>query len=82
MVTFEVLSGKVPITHYRDIVVIQKVTDGVHLERPKGMEAWFTDDLWGMLELCQAAQPKSWPSIKALFEYFVRDLKTWKPFSQ
>ena len=58
---------------------MQKVLRGEHPGRPKGV--WFTDDLWGMLELCWATQPKSRPSIEAMLEYFMQASKDWKPCS-
>ena len=42
-------------------------------------EAWFTSDLWEMLELCWATQPGSRPNIKAVLECFVQVSRTWKP---
>ena len=53
MVIYEVLSGQVPFASFRDFVVIRKVIEGEHPERPDGSKgAWFTDGIWEMLELC------------------------------
>jgi len=69
MVVYEVLSGQVPFVQDKNLVVIRKVTDGERPARPRGTEgAWFTDDLWGMLELCWRPEPSDRPSIKALLQ--------------
>ena len=53
MVIYEVLAGRPPFSEYKDTVVIRKVTEGERPGRPRGAQAaWFTDGLWGMLELC------------------------------
>jgi len=83
MVVFEVLSGRRPFTPDKDFIVMRKVIDGERPGRPEGSEgAWFTDDLWGMLELCWAAQSNSRPSIGAVLECLERVSGTWKPPSQ
>ena len=67
MVIYEVLSGRPPFTQYEGTVVILKVMGGERPERPRGTQAeWFTDDLWGMLELCWKPQPYDRPSLKAM----------------
>ena len=68
MVIYEVLSGRPPFTQYEGTVVILKVMGGERPERPRGTQAeWFTDDLWGMLELCWK-QPHDRPNLKAMLE--------------
>jgi len=58
MVVYEVLSGQMPFALYRNTAVIFKVLHGERPEKPRGAEAaWFTDDLWRMLELCWKHQP-------------------------
>ena len=67
MVIYEVLSGRAPFTYFKTFIVILKVTQGERPERPEGAEgAWFTDDLWAMLELCWVPQPEGRPSIEAV----------------
>ena len=79
MVTLEVLSGQAPFAHYPDLAVMWKVLKGEHPRRPRGVKgAWFTDGLWGMLELCWATQPKSRPSVEAMFECFVQMSAVWR----
>jgi len=69
MVIYEVLSERVPFAPSGNIVVMRKVLDGERPERPQGEGgAWFTDELWEMIELCWAGRPRSRPSIEAVFE--------------
>ena len=82
MVVLEVLSGRPPFVSDKDFIVMRKVVDGEHPGRPKGAEgAWFTDDLWGMLELCWATRPESRPSVEEALECLERVSKAWKPLS-
>ena len=70
MVIYEVLSGQVPFYQRNGPAVILKVLGGEQPERPQGMQgAWFTDELWGLLERCWKRQPHDRPSIKTLLEY-------------
>ena len=69
MVILEVLTGQPPFPHYRNLVVMRKVTEGHRPGRPEGKKGvWFTDDLWGVLELCWEAQCESRPSIETVLE--------------
>ena len=69
MVIYEVLSGLAPFSEYKDTVVIRKVTEGERPGRPRGAQAaWFTDGLWGMLELCWKPQPHDRPGLQALLQ--------------
>jgi hypothetical protein len=80
MVVYEVLSGQAPFTPYKDFIVMRKVTEGERPERPEGVEgAWFTDILWGTLELCWVSEPGSRPSIEAVLECLERVSRAWKP---
>jgi hypothetical protein len=56
MVILEVLSGQIPFAGDRDCVVMRKVISGERPKRPE--EAWFTNDVWEMLERCWAHKPK------------------------
>lgn len=70
MVIYEVLSGQPPFAQCKNTVVILEVMGGERPKRPQGTRAaWFTDDLWGMLELCWKPQPHDRPSLKALLGY-------------
>jgi len=83
MVMLEVLSGQAPLAPYTEFVVMRKVIEGEHPGRPGGPEgAWFTDDLWRMLELCWATRPEGRPSIGAVLECLERGSRTWEPPSQ
>ena len=80
MATYEVLSDGAPFRHHVDLIVMQKVVNGERPGRPRGMRgAWFTSDLWEMLELCWVMQPGSRPNIKVVLECFVQVSRTWKP---
>ena len=69
MVVLEVLTGQPPFPHYRNLVVMRKVTEGHRPGRPEGKKGvWFTDDLWGVLESCWETQCESRPSIKTVLE--------------
>jgi len=73
MVIYEVLTGQPPFALFGTPHVILKVTEGERPGRPGGADgAWFTDDLWAMLNLCWATQPNGRPSIEALLECVTR----------
>jgi len=83
MVVLEVLSGQPPLASDEDFIVMRKIVDGERPGRPKGPEGvWFTDDLWGMLELCWATRPESRPSVHAVHKCLERLSGTWEPPSQ
>ena len=69
MVILEVLTGQPPFPNYKDYVVMRKVIEGHRPGRPEGTEGvWFTDDLWGMLELCWEVRLESRPGIESVLE--------------
>ena len=69
MVIYEVLSGQVPFSQVKNVAVIGKVIQGGRPERPlETRAAWFTDDIWRMLELCWKHQPHDRPGLKALLQ--------------
>ena len=83
MVVLEVLSGRPPLASDKDFIVMRKIMDGERPERPEGPEgAWFTDDLWRMLQLCWAARPEGRPSVEEALECLERVSRAWKPPSQ
>jgi len=80
MVVYEVLSGQAPFSGSRAAIVLQKVIEGKHPERPGGTEGmWFMDDLWWTLNLCWATEPKSRPSIEAVLKCLGRVSRGWRP---
>jgi len=81
MVILEVLSGKVPFPYYNGVVVIRKITEGERPGRPQGAaeEAWFTNDLWGMLEQCWSPQPERRPTIETVLQYLKQGSTAWQP---
>jgi serine/threonine protein kinase len=80
MVILEVLTGQPPFAGYYQYAVVAKVLRGERPERPQGAEAaWFTDDLWGMLEQCWSPQPKVRPTAEAILEHLERGSMAWKP---
>jgi serine/threonine protein kinase len=80
MVIYEVLSGQVPFTPYKDFIVMRKVIEGERPERPEGVKGeWFVGDLWETLEMCWVAQPESRPSIQDVFERLEQVSRDWKP---
>jgi len=60
MVIYEIISRNLPFHEHTDLTVFVKVLQGVRPPRGVG----FTDDLWGMLELCWVPQPSARPSIE------------------
>jgi serine/threonine protein kinase len=81
MVIYEVLSKKVPFSSYdRDFIVSRKVIEGERPRRPLGTaRAWFTDNLWIMLEQCWLAQPQDRPTTQTVLGHMEQILKTWQP---
>ena len=73
MVVYEVLSGHVPFAPFGRYAVMRRVVDGERPQRPGGMEgAWFTDDLWRLLNGCWATRPEDRPSVSAVLEILER----------
>ena len=67
MVIYEVLSGRTPFAPSNAPPVIWKVLNGERPERPRGEEGvLFTDDLWGLLQLCWKHQPDERTSAKTV----------------
>ena len=80
MVVLEVLSGRPPFASDKDFVVMRKIMDGERPGRPEGPEgASFTDDLWGMLQLCWATQPDGRPSVEDVLVCLERVSRAWEP---
>ena len=65
MVIHEIISGLVPFTP--STAPILNVLRGERPARPQGEHGgWFTDGIWGMLELCWKPQPHDRPSLNAV----------------
>ncbi|KAF9644941.1 kinase-like protein [Thelephora ganbajun] len=80
MVIYEVLNGQPPFASCKGFIVSRKVIEGERPGRPDGAEgAWFTDDLWGILERCWSAQPKDRLTIEAVLEHLEQASTTWQP---
>ena len=69
MVIYEVLSGQAPFSQCKGHAIVLRIMGGERPERPQGWRAaWFTDDLWEMLELCWKSQPSDRPSLSTLLQ--------------
>ena len=69
MVIYEVLSGQVPFAPFGRYIVMRKIMDGEHPQRPGGAAGvHFTDDLWRMLNRCWATRPEDRPSVPIVLE--------------
>ena len=80
MVILEVLTGQVPFPRYDGFIVVRKVVNGERPERPQGPgAAWFTDDLWEMLERCWSPNPKLRPTVEAVLECLEWSSTAWHP---
>ena len=79
MVILEVLSGQVPFEGDNDFVVVRKIIDGERPKRPE--EAWFTDDMWGLLECCWASKPRGRPGLEVVLQYLEKTSASWPKIS-
>ena len=64
MVIYETISGHLPFHEHTDLTVFLKVLEGVRPPREVG----FANSLWGMLELCWAAQPSARPKVEDVLQ--------------
>ena len=81
MVIYKLLSGHTPFSSCTDVLLlVEKILDGERPGKPLTAQgAWFTDDLWEMLNQCWAMQSKGRPSIDAVLGRLEEISKTWKP---
>ena len=80
MVIYEVLSRRVPFSRYANYAVVARVIKGKRPERPEGEEqTWFTDDIWGILEVCWKPRPSDRPSIEEILECLEKASRSWTP---
>ena len=77
MVVYEVLSGLLPFHRHPNLVVVGKVVGGERPERPQA--AWFTDDVWEMLERCWAPKPANRPGAGDMLQYLEDVSRSWIP---
>ena len=70
MVIYEVLSGRAPFSSYRSPWgIAHKVLGGERPKKPEGGRgAWFTSEIWTMLELCWKPQPADRPSSRDILQ--------------
>ena len=82
MVVLEVLTGRAPFPWCNNLVVMRKIVEGEHPDRPQGPEAvWFTDGLWELLKLCWSSRPKLRPTVEDILERLEQGSLTWEPLS-
>jgi hypothetical protein len=67
MVIYEVLSGRAPFAP--STAPVLKILRGERPSRPQDARGvWFTDGIWGLLELCWKPQPGDRPSLKTVLQ--------------
>ena len=67
MVIYKVLSGNHPFFPRSGPIIMMDILNDERPRRPEGDEGeLFTDDVWGMLELCWKRQPSARASVKAV----------------
>jgi len=80
MVIYEVLNRQVPFYHHVDLTVVVRVANGERPRRPRGAErAWFTDDIWSLLEHCWEHSPCNRPRIRDVLQFLEKSSKSWTP---
>ena len=81
MVIYEVLAQREPFFQYQTAAIFWKVgVEGERPRRPEGVKgAWFTDDLWEMLERCWVPQPERRPSIEDVLHCLEKISMSWIP---
>jgi len=82
MVIYEVLSGRVPFYQFAEPIVPGKVFRGERPEVPRGAEgAYFTDDVWEVLERCWTSQPANRPDVEDVLLCLEKVSGSWMPLS-
>ena len=81
MVVYEVLSGQAPFAGHRDPEIVLMVLSGKRPERPRGDAGeLFTDEIWGVLELCWKHLPSDRPTAKHVLMVLEGELSMpWPP---
>jgi serine/threonine protein kinase len=81
MLIYEVLSGRTPFSQQcgHPIALILK---GERPERPQEVcGAWFTNEIWGMLEHCWKPSPGDRPGVGDVLQYLEDASRSWIPSS-
>ncbi|KAF9643195.1 kinase-like protein [Thelephora ganbajun] len=79
MVIYEILSGRVPFEP--PMASVLRIVLGERPERPQGAQgAWFTDSIWGMLELCWKPRPNERPSLNKVLRCLQNAMQLPKPY--
>jgi len=82
MVIYEVLSGQVPFSRWKDPEIVHMVLDGERPERLEGDQGkLFTDEIWQVLERCWQNQPGARPSAKTILRGLEGNLSPLGPSS-
>ena len=82
MVILEVLTGQAPFPCCNNMVVMRKIVEEEHPDRPQGPEAvWFTDVLWGLLKQCWSPKPKLRPTVETILERLAQQSANWETLS-
>ena len=80
MVILEVLTGQSPFPCCNNMIVMRKIIEGEHPDRPQGPEeVWFTDSLWRVLQQCWSPKPKLRPTVGGILEHLERGSAAWEP---
>ena len=80
MVIYEVLSGNVPFYRHGRFAAVARILEGVRPERPQGAEgAWFTDEIWSILERCWKATASDRPRTAEVLLSLEKVSGSWSP---
>jgi len=83
MLIHEVLSGQVPFPRHHGYAVVVRILKGERPARPQGAEgAWFTDDVWSILQRCWEPTPGDRPRIRDVLQCLEKASRSWTPPSQ
>lgn len=80
MTIYEVLSGRIPFYRHGNLIAILVILQGEFPERPQGTDgAWFTDEVWGILERCWNPTPGERPEIEDVLQCLGSASRSWTP---
>ena len=81
MVVYEVLSGHLPFHRFNSWAADRMAVRGIRPEIPQGVEkAWFTDEIWGILECCWKPASDR-PSINCVLQCLEKASGFWTPLT-
>lgn len=66
MTICDVLSGHVPFYQLSEGYVMVEIMEG---KRPERLKAWFTDEVWGVLERCWKHKPSEQIDVKSVLSF-------------